>query len=86
MNNYNKMTEGEGGTEKKNVEKIEENEKFNLKRAVFFILKERGYERRVEDERGIYLSEVIPGFWIKIEWLGNPPPVLDVLKEMELTE
>ena len=86
MNTHNKMTEGEGGTEKKNIEKIEENEKFNLKRAVFFVLKERGYERRVEDERGIYHSEVILRLWIKVEWLGNPPPVLDVLKEMELIE
>ena len=84
MNNHNKMTEGESAAEKKNMGKIEENEKFNLKRADFFILKERGYERRVEDEHGIYHSEVIPGFWIKVEWLWNLPPVLDVVNEMKL--
>ncbi|MDI6886248.1 MAG: Uma2 family endonuclease [archaeon] len=56
----------------------------DLKRADFFILKERRYERRVEDEHGVYHSEIIQGFWIRGEWLWNPPPVLDVLKEMEL--
>ena len=56
----------------------------DLKRADFFLLKEGRYERRVEDEQGIYHSELIPGFWIKVEWLWNPPPVLEVLKEMEL--
>ncbi len=55
-----------------------------LERADFFVLKEGRYERRVEDERGIYRSEIINGFWIKVEWLWNLPPVLDVLKELGL--
>ncbi len=55
-----------------------------LKRADFFVLKKSRYERRVEDEHGIYRSEVIPGFWIKVEWLWSLPPVLDVLKELGL--
>jgi hypothetical protein len=42
------------------------------------------YERRVEDERGIYHAEAIQGFWIKVEWLWNLPPVLDVLRELGL--
>ncbi len=56
----------------------------DLKRADFFVLKEGRYERRVEDEQGIYRSEVIHGFWIKVEWLWDLPPVLDVLKELGL--
>ena len=58
----------------------------DLKRADFFVLKlkEGRYERQVEDEHGIYHSELIPGFWIKVEWLWDPPPVLEVLKEMKL--
>jgi Uma2 family endonuclease len=55
-----------------------------LKRADFFVLKEGRYERRVEDERGIYRSEVIRGLWIKVAWLWNLPPVLEVLKELGL--
>lgn len=55
-----------------------------MKRADFFVLKEGRYERRVEDERGIYRSEVIQGFWIKVAWLWNLPPVMDVLKELGL--
>ena len=42
------------------------------------------YERRVEDEHGIYRSEVIQGFWIKVDWLWSLPPVLAVLKELKL--
>jgi Uma2 family endonuclease len=56
----------------------------DLKRADFFVLKEERYERCVEDERGVYHSEVIQGFWIKVAWLWNLPPVLGVLKELGL--
>jgi len=52
------------------------------KRADFFILKEGRYERRVEDAHGIYYSEIIEGLWLKVAWLWNLPPVLDVLKEL----
>jgi len=35
---------------------------------------------------GAYRSEVIPGFWLRVEWLWQEPlpKVLDVLREMEL--
>ncbi len=56
----------------------------DLKRADFFVLKGERYERCVEDERGVYRSEVIQGFGIKVAWLWNLPPVLDVLKELGL--
>jgi len=55
-----------------------------LKRADFFVLREGRYERRVEDEQGIYHAEAIQGFWIKVEWLWNLPPVLDALRELGL--
>jgi Uma2 family endonuclease len=55
-----------------------------LKRVDFFVLKEGRYERRVEDKQGIYRSEVLKGFWMKVAWLWNLPPVLDVLKELGL--
>lgn len=54
----------------------------NVKRVDFFVLKEGRYERRVEDGQGIYRSDVLKGFWMKVAWLWNLPPVLDVLKEL----
>ena len=35
-------------------------------------------------EEGIFRSEVLEGFWLKVEWLWRrpPPPVLEVLKEL----
>ncbi len=56
----------------------------NLKRLDFFVLKGGRYERRAEDEVGIYRSEVIRGFWVNGGWFWNLPPVLEVLKELGL--
>jgi hypothetical protein len=56
----------------------------DLRRADFFALSEGRYERRVEDVQGIYSSEAILGFWMKVEWLWNLPPVLDVLRDLGL--
>ena len=56
----------------------------DLKRADFFILKEGRYERHTEDKQGIYRSEVVSGFWLKVECLWNLPPVLDVLRGLGL--
>ncbi len=35
---------------------------------------------------GIYRSEVLPGLWVRVEWLWQPlpPPVMDVLREWRL--
>jgi len=54
-----------------------------FKSVDFFVLKEGRYSKK-DAEHGIYRSEVIQGFWIKVEWLWNLPLVLDVLKELEL--
>ena len=57
------------------------------KRADFYVLGEDGrYERVKPDESGIYRSRVLPGFWLKVEWLFSDPlpPVLKVLRELGL--
>ncbi|MCD5408496.1 Uma2 family endonuclease [Candidatus Bipolaricaulota bacterium] len=57
------------------------------RRADFYVLGSDGrYERRRPDEAGIYRSEVIPGFWLQVGWLWREPlpPVLEVLKELNL--
>ncbi len=55
--------------------------------AEFYRLnKQHRYELISPDAQGIYRSEVIPGFWLKVEWLWQRPlpRVLDVLKELKL--
>lgn len=42
------------------------------------------YRLRFGGGAGVYRSEVLPGFWLKVEWLWQEPlpPVLDVLREL----
>jgi len=57
------------------------------KRADFYVLgSDERYERKKPDEGGIYRSQVLPGFWLKVEWLWQEPlpPVLKVLRELGL--
>jgi len=57
------------------------------RRADFYVLGSDGrYERKVADQEGIYRSQVIPGFWLVIDWLWQEPlpPILDVLRRLKL--
>ncbi len=57
------------------------------RRADFYRLAEDGRYRLIELEPGgIYRSQVISGFWLKLEWLWQEPlpPVLKVLRELGL--
>ncbi|HID61877.1 MAG TPA: Uma2 family endonuclease [Anaerolineae bacterium] len=57
------------------------------RRAEFYRRDAEGYYAQVfGGGEGLYQSEVIPGFWLKVEWLWQEPlpKVLDVLREMEL--
>jgi Uma2 family endonuclease len=42
------------------------------------------YERRRADAQGVYRSEVLAGFWLRVEWLWQDPPpkALGVLREL----
>lgn len=54
-------------------------------RTDFYVLSADGrYERRRADTQGIYRSEVVPGFWLKEEWLWQDPSpaALAVLHEL----
>ncbi|MGB9662505.1 MAG: Uma2 family endonuclease [Moorellaceae bacterium] len=53
--------------------------------AEFYRLGDNGrYQTIIPDAAGIYRSEVIPGFWLKVEWLFQDPPpaVIACLKDM----
>jgi Uma2 family endonuclease len=56
------------------------------RQADFYELDGRGRYRRLEPEAGIYRSQVLSGFWLKVEWLWRDPlpPVLGVLRELKL--
>lgn len=45
-----------------------------------------GRYRLIYPEGGIYRSEVLPGFWLRVDWLWQDPlpPVLSVLRELGL--
>ncbi len=56
-------------------------------RADFYVLGEDDrYERHKPDSQGVYHSAVLKGFWLKEArlWQEPLPPVLDVLKELQL--
>ncbi len=57
------------------------------RRADFYRLGKDGRYRLTDPEPGgIYRSLVLPGFWLKVDWLWQEPlpPVLEVLKELGL--
>ncbi len=55
--------------------------------AEFYVLSEEGkYLLRTKGEAGEYHSAVVEGFWLRIEWLWNPPPEVEVLRAWRIIE
>jgi Uma2 family endonuclease len=57
------------------------------KEAEFYLLGEEGNYRLIfGGSVGEYRSEVVPGFWLRVDWLWEEPlpMVLDVIKELGL--
>ncbi len=51
--------------------------------AEFYVLGRPGrYRLEMAGAEGIYRSSVIPGFWLRVEWLWKTPRVLDALREL----
>jgi len=52
----------------------------------FYRIDEEGHYRLVTPEGGVYRSEALPGFWLRVEWLWKAPlpRVLDVLRELKV--
>jgi Uma2 family endonuclease len=55
------------------------------KTMAMYRLGEEGY-RRVELKEGIYRSEVVPGFWLRPEWLWQEPlpNVLEIARDLDI--
>ncbi|GIV15720.1 MAG: restriction endonuclease [Armatimonadota bacterium] len=53
--------------------------------AEFYVLGEDGkYALQMKGEQGVYHSTVLEGFWLRMEWLWELPPEVQVLREWEL--
>jgi len=53
--------------------------------AEFYQLGAQGRYRMVmPEEEGMYHSAVVPGFWLRVGWLWQPPSVLEALRELDL--
>ena len=54
--------------------------------AEFYELGSDGRYRLGPTEEGIYRSKIIPGFWLRVEWLWQTPlpPVLEVLRQLQI--
>jgi Uma2 family endonuclease len=51
------------------------------RQAEFYVLGEASrYVLMAKGEAGEYRSEVLSGLWLRVEWLWNPPPEIEVLK------
>ncbi len=51
--------------------------------AEFYVLgRQSRYRLEWAGTEGIYRSSVIPGLWLKVEWLWKPPRILDALREL----
>jgi len=42
------------------------------------------YQVAFSGREGVYRSEALSGFWLRVEWLWQPPLILDVLRELRL--
>lgn len=53
--------------------------------AEFYQLDARGRYRLIwPDAEGIYRSKILDGFWLRVDWLWQPPRVLEALRELHL--
>lgn len=55
------------------------------KQAEFYRLSESGFYQIVDTPEGVFQSEVLPGFFLRVAWLWQEPlPTLAALKELNL--
>lgn len=54
------------------------------KAAEFHILEDGTLRPRLPDEDGIYRSDVVEGFWLRVDWLWELPDLLETASELGL--
>ena len=55
-----------------------------LRSAEFYVLNDGAYRLNPVDAEGRYWSAILPGFWIKIDWLWNQPRIMEVLQAWQI--
>ena len=46
---------------------------YQTRLAEFYHLKAGHYRPALSGDEGVYRSEVLPGFWLRVEWLWQEP-------------
>ena len=53
-------------------------------RAEFYLLRDGVYEVVEQDAEGRIHSSALPGFFVRVEWLWNPPTQVEAMRELGL--
>jgi len=51
------------------------------RQAEFYVLRDGVFQPASFDNEGIYRSTVLPGFWMRVDWLWQLPPLSQVTKQ-----
>jgi Uma2 family endonuclease len=51
------------------------------RQAEFYVLQDGAFQPASSDNEGIYRSTVLPGFWMRVDWLWQRPPISQVTKQ-----
>jgi Uma2 family endonuclease len=54
------------------------------RQAEFYLLDDTGIYQSLRTPDGVFRSQVLPGLWVRIDWLWERPALMDVLKEWQL--
>ncbi|MGH9801602.1 MAG: Uma2 family endonuclease, partial [Blastocatellia bacterium] len=54
------------------------------KKAEFYQLDASGRYQLAKLKAGVYHSKAVAGFWLRVDWLWQPPTVLDALRELKV--
>lgn len=54
------------------------------KKAEFYQLDDSGQYKQVKPSAGVYRSQAVAGFWLRVSWVWQPPTVLDALRELQV--
>lgn len=51
------------------------------RQAEFDVLQDGTYQPALFGSKGMYRSTVLPGFWVRVEWLWQRPPARQIIQE-----
>ncbi len=51
------------------------------RQAEFYVLQDGAFQPAALDNEGIYRNTVLPGFWMRVDWLWQRPPISQVTRQ-----